>query len=94
MSDPEHSAMPAERQRRAQRKNVFILVQLVGDFGDTTVKLRDLSNLGARLDCPIALNLGDTLTLTRGTYPCQPASAGCGGRASGWSSLKPPRPKR
>lgn len=66
MSDLEHSAMPADRQRRAQRKNVFILVQLFGDFGDTTAKLRDLSNLGARLDCPIALNVGETLTLIRG----------------------------
>lgn len=66
MSDLEHSAMPADRQRRAQRKNVFILVQLFGDFGETTAKLRDLSKLGARLDCPVALKVGDTLTLTRG----------------------------
>ncbi|MGQ0589080.1 MAG: PilZ domain-containing protein, partial [Sphingosinicella sp.] len=73
MRDANHRTMPDGRQRREQRKHVFVMVRLSGDFGDASAKILDVSNLGARLDCTVALTVGDALTLTRGelSIPCR-----------------------
>ncbi|MGQ0590283.1 MAG: PilZ domain-containing protein [Sphingosinicella sp.] len=66
MRDADQPASPVTRQRRAQRKHMLVMVQLSGDFGETTAKILDVSDQGARLDCAVALTVGDALVLTRG----------------------------
>lgn len=66
MSDTNDPWMPGDRKRRAPRKHVFVMAQISGDFGVATAKILDLSELGARLNCPIDLKVGDKLTLKRG----------------------------
>lgn len=94
MREADHQALPDGGQRRAPRKQVFVMVQLIGDFGEARAKLLDLSKRGARLDCALALNPDDRLLVTRGDLTIPARVTWANDRSAGLEFLEEVPPER